>query len=154
MNRSFQQFFHDLTGKAHVYPPLELYKALEFDTVRQAWRHFAEDDTAAPLGIYVHLPFCERKCSFCYCDTIISGERTAHPLCRCFIARDGTAGAMSNRTFRRHGVFGEAHPPMSENLSLRTVLAGLRQHFQFDHRSHVNVEGTRFHHTRCGPITR
>ena len=78
MKRSFQQFFDDLTRKAHVYPPLELYTELDFETVCQAWQAFAQEDPVAPFGIYIHLPFCERKCSFCYCDTIISGERSAH----------------------------------------------------------------------------
>ena len=72
MRRSFKQSFHQLTGKAHVYPPMELYRPVSFDSVLAAWSDFSASDSSSPFGIYVHLPFCARKCSFCYCDTVIS----------------------------------------------------------------------------------
>ncbi len=40
-------------------------------------RNLAEADAAAadPLSLYVHLPFCEERCSFCGCNVVITKKR-------------------------------------------------------------------------------
>lgn len=35
----------------------------------------ASADDAAPLSLYVHLPFCEKLCYFCGCTVVITGSR-------------------------------------------------------------------------------
>ena len=74
--KSFEQYFQAVARRGHAYPPPELYAPVGVDIVREAWRDLASAKSAAPVGIYVHLPFCERKCSFCYCDTIITKDST------------------------------------------------------------------------------
>ena len=38
-------------------------------------RHAAERP-ADPLSLYVHLPFCERRCSFCACHVVVTGKQS------------------------------------------------------------------------------
>ena len=34
------------------------------------------DDSIGPYSVYVHLPFCERYCTFCGCNTSITGDHS------------------------------------------------------------------------------
>jgi oxygen-independent coproporphyrinogen-3 oxidase len=36
----------------------------------------ANQDSDAPLSLYMHLPFCEHRCLFCGCNVIISPDKT------------------------------------------------------------------------------
>jgi coproporphyrinogen III oxidase-like Fe-S oxidoreductase len=75
---NFDAYLRNVQSKEHVYPPLELYQPIGPDQVLQAWGDLAAKQPSHPLGIYVHLPFCERKCTFCYCDTIITDDEGTH----------------------------------------------------------------------------
>ena len=74
MSRSFSQIYDQISNRAHVYPPMELYQPISFAEVQRHWTSFTTSPSHYKFGLYVHLPFCQRKCSFCYCDTIISSE--------------------------------------------------------------------------------
>ncbi|HTQ29697.1 MAG TPA: oxygen-independent coproporphyrinogen III oxidase [Opitutaceae bacterium] len=58
------------------YPP-----ATQFQTEREAWgleEALAEDNRhGGPLSLYFHLPFCETRCWFCGCNTVITRRREA-----------------------------------------------------------------------------
>ena len=45
------------------YPPFERWTAAAVPAVLEA---FAESPTAAALGLYLHGPFCRKRCKFCY----------------------------------------------------------------------------------------
>ena len=129
MKRSFQQFFDDLTRKAHVYPPLELYTELDFETVCQAWQAFAQEDPVAPFGIYIHLPFCERKCSSAIAIPLISGERSAYtryvtPYCVKWHTWPSSKGAVC-----RHGLLGAERLTMSGSAYYKAFLKDFRTLF-------------------------
>jgi len=46
------------------YPPYSFWNAEELDAVERAFDTPAEPGT--PLGLYVHIPFCRKRCDFCY----------------------------------------------------------------------------------------
>ncbi|MGO8751182.1 MAG: coproporphyrinogen-III oxidase family protein [Thermoguttaceae bacterium] len=46
------------------YPPFSFWKPERTDEVRAALRQPPQPFT--PLGVYVHLPFCRKRCHFCY----------------------------------------------------------------------------------------
>jgi len=45
------------------YPPFSRWHAEAVPDVRAA---FAAPPTSAPLGLYLHVPFCRKRCKFCY----------------------------------------------------------------------------------------
>ena len=47
-----------------VYPPFSAWKASQCRNLQEALGRPAPE--GAPLGIYVHVPFCQKKCDFCY----------------------------------------------------------------------------------------
>ncbi len=54
--------------------------AVEFNAAYDASAYFASLDEAAarpddPLSLYVHLPFCEHRCTFCGCNVVVTRHR-------------------------------------------------------------------------------
>lgn len=58
----------DSTGVGSVfvsnYPPFSFWSAKGVDPLRQAVAAPPRPDT--PLGLYLHIPFCRKRCKFCY----------------------------------------------------------------------------------------
>src|SRR5690606_4611385 len=45
------------------YPPFSQWTPENVAQVQQA---FASPPTDVPLGLYLHIPFCRKRCKFCY----------------------------------------------------------------------------------------
>ena len=46
-----------------VYPPFSCWQPAQLPAVEEALQRPADD---SPMGIYVHIPFCQKKCDYCY----------------------------------------------------------------------------------------
>lgn len=46
------------------YPPFSLWNRDQVSEIRGALA--AEPDRSVPLGLYLHIPFCRKRCKFCY----------------------------------------------------------------------------------------
>src|SRR5262245_16559414 len=46
------------------YPPFAAWKPEHLDAARAALNTPESSDT--PLGLYLHIPFCRKRCKFCY----------------------------------------------------------------------------------------
>ncbi len=46
------------------YPPFSIWKPGDLSELEQALDSVA--DPATPLGLYLHIPFCRKRCKFCY----------------------------------------------------------------------------------------
>ena len=46
-----------------VYPPYSAWRSNYVSTLQYALN---DPPSGAPLGLYVHIPFCQKKCDFCY----------------------------------------------------------------------------------------
>ena len=46
------------------YPPFSFWSADKVDEAKAALDSPPAED--APLGLYVHIPFCRKRCKFCY----------------------------------------------------------------------------------------
>jgi len=63
---------YDVHGPRYTsYPPANHFRALAAAEVLPHWREAAAAAPEAPLGLYVHIPFCRVRCSFCGCHTRI-----------------------------------------------------------------------------------
>ena len=54
-----------LVGNYYVaaYPPFSVWQPEQIPALEAALQHPAP---AAPLGLYLHVPFCQKKCDYCY----------------------------------------------------------------------------------------
>ncbi len=46
------------------YPPYSQWSADRLPEVREALESVPREQT--PLGLYLHIPFCRKRCKFCY----------------------------------------------------------------------------------------
>jgi oxygen-independent coproporphyrinogen-3 oxidase len=122
---------------------MELYRPISFDSVLAAWSDFSASDSSSPFGIYVHLPFCARKCSFCYCDTVISAEQEKHSRYVAALEQEMAllGPSLASRTVDSLYLGGGTPTYLGEPL-LRRVFQSLQTHFRFDATTHLNVEST------------
>jgi oxygen-independent coproporphyrinogen-3 oxidase len=48
-----------------TYPPFFYWNELGAEPVLEALNSTAAEPTETPLGLYIHVPFCEKRCEFC-----------------------------------------------------------------------------------------
>ena len=46
------------------YPPFSLWTRENVPDIEAAFQN--EPDASIPLGLYLHIPFCRKRCRFCY----------------------------------------------------------------------------------------
>src|SRR5688572_15306866 len=46
------------------YPPFSFWKPAHLPAAREAMNRAPK--TGTPLGLYLHIPFCRKRCKFCY----------------------------------------------------------------------------------------
>ncbi|MFO1120100.1 MAG: oxygen-independent coproporphyrinogen III oxidase [Rhodospirillales bacterium] len=99
-------------------------------------------DPAAPLSVYVHIPFCDEMCWFCGCWTKI--VKRYEPIRSYLDALHGEialiAAALPVRMSLRHLHFGGGSPTMLTPADWLAVSAELRRRFDFDRDAEVAVE--------------
>lgn len=99
-------------------------------------------DPAAPLSVYVHIPFCDEMCWFCGCWTKI--VRRYEPIRSYLDALAGEialiAAALPARMPLRHLHFGGGSPTMLTPEDWLAVTADLERRFEFAGDAEVAVE--------------
>jgi len=67
---------YDRPGPRYTSYPTAPHFSSEFDEVAYRKRlRIASKRAEEPLSMYVHLPFCEERCTFCGCNVVISPRR-------------------------------------------------------------------------------
>jgi oxygen-independent coproporphyrinogen-3 oxidase len=101
---------------------------------------------AQTLGLYLSVPFCRSKCTFC---NFASGVYPAHELPR-YLARllDEIAGARDRAARNALALpalvdtvyFGGGTPSILSPAQLRAIFAAIREHFTLDPRAEITLE--------------
>jgi len=140
---SFESYFERTARKAHAYPPPDMFRPVSLDKVVEAWSRFAAQSAGRPLGIYAHVPFCERKCSFCYCDTIITKKQDQVDAYLSALKAEAAlfAGALKGVPVDTL-YLGGGTPTWIGADRLDDLLGTLKELYTFDANIHVNIEST------------
>lgn len=127
------------TGYPDQYPAIAAWDPVEDGDVRRAWRKSLR--TPRPLGLYVHIPFCRRKCSFCFLPVWTTGDRRRVE--RYLSALRAEAGLYADlfkgRSFRSIYI-GGGTPTLLDAGELEELLAGLRESFSFTKGCQIAME--------------
>jgi oxygen-independent coproporphyrinogen-3 oxidase len=97
---------------------------------------------AGPLSLYFHLPFCETRCWFCGCTTVITRRRAAAGEYLVDLTREVelTAARMDTRRPVAQVHFGGGTPTFSPPDELRKLGALIHQHFRLAPDCEFSVE--------------
>lgn len=102
----------------------------------------AAADTAAPLSVYVHLPFCESLCYFCACNKIITQDHSRSAEYLTFLYREfellSPHLGRHRQTIQLH--LGGGTPTFLSDAELAELMVQLRRHFEFTPDAELGVE--------------
>ena len=123
-----------------VYPPFSAWDAAHVPALHEALERPAP---AKPLGIYVHLPFCQKKCDYCYYLSYIAQpaavvdqylEAVVRELAL-YAERPGVKGRSLSFAY-----FGGGTPSTLSSTQVRRLVDGLRRELSWDEIEEVTFE--------------
>ena len=95
-----------------------------------------------PLSLYVHLPFCGSRCSFCGCSVIVTDKRWVAARYLEYLKRE--IEMLATRLGRRRHVvqhhWGGGTPTYFEPAQLADLFAAVIRHFDVDPRGELAIE--------------
>jgi oxygen-independent coproporphyrinogen-3 oxidase len=123
------------------YPPYSQWKADELPAVRKALQ--SPPTEATPLGLYLHIPFCRKRCKFCYFKVFTDVkapevQRYVDALCS-EISMVSELAVMGDRPFR-FVYFGGGTPSFLSPKQLTKLADRLHQHITWDGAEEVTFE--------------
>jgi oxygen-independent coproporphyrinogen-3 oxidase len=122
------------------YPPFSQWTADALPDVRQALSLPPAD---VPLGLYLHIPFCRKRCKFCYFR--VYTDKNAHEVEQYVAALSGEIELVSRlpmlggRPFR-FVYFGGGTPSFLSAKQLTSLVDRLRANINWDHAEEVTFE--------------
>ena len=122
------------------YPPFSQWKQ---EHVQLAWDAMAAPPADVPLGLYLHIPFCRKRCKFCYFKvfTDVNAKEIEHyvsALCR-EIELVSQQPVMGGRPFR-FVYFGGGTPSYLSARQLTSLVDRLRANINWDRAEEVTFE--------------
>lgn len=123
------------------YPPYSQWSADALDDVRAAMQSPPVNDN--PLGLYLHIPFCRKRCKFCYFKVFTDVnaaevQRYVDALCS-EISMVSKLPVMGERPFR-FVYFGGGTPSFLSPNQLTKLADRLREHITWDGAEEVTFE--------------
>ena len=96
----------------------------------------------APLSLYLHLPFCESRCSFCGCSVIVTRKRHVAEQYLAYLQREialvGAALRGRRRVVQYH--WGGGTPSYLSPAQMRALHAEVQRHFELDPKGELALE--------------
>jgi len=99
-------------------------------------------DAAAPLSAYLHLPFCQERCSFCGCNVVITPHRdvAARYLDAIALEIDLLAAHLPARRTLSQMHWGGGTPTYYTAAQLRQLFERIARHFSFTPDAELGIE--------------
>ena len=115
------------------YPPFSQWKKDELGQVETALQQAPHTDT--PLGLYLHIPFCRKRCKFCYFKVFTDKnakeiEEYVSALCK-EIELVSKLPVMGERPFR-FVYFGGGTPSFLSSRQLTSLVDRLKANINWD----------------------
>ena len=122
------------------YPPFSTWSAEDVDTVQAAMNAPPAD---VPLGLYLHIPFCRKRCKFCYFKVFTDKNSAEVERYLAALAREielvSQLPAMGGRPFR-FVYFGGGTPSFLSSRQLERLVDRLRANVSWDEAEEVTFE--------------
>ena len=122
------------------YPPFSAWSPDQLETVRAAMNAPPAD---VPLGLYLHIPFCRKRCKFCYFKVFTEKNSTEVERYLAALSREielvSKQPVMGGRPFR-FVYFGGGTPSFLSSRQLERLVDRLRQSVSWDAAEEVTFE--------------
>ena len=122
------------------YPPFTRWTA---DAVPDVLAAFAAPPTQEPLGLYLHVPFCRKRCKFCYFRVYTDVAAADVERYSLALAREAAIAAarpaVAGRPLR-YVYFGGGTPSLLSVKQLERLVAGIHESFGWDDAEEVTFE--------------
>ena len=122
------------------YPPFTRWTA---DAVPDVLAAFAAPPTQEPLGLYLHVPFCRKRCKFCYFRVYTDVAAADVERYSLALAREAAIAAarpaVAGRPLR-YVYFGGGTPSFLSVKQLERLVAGIHASFGWDDAEEVTFE--------------
>ncbi len=122
------------------YPPFSQWSADQCDEVR---RSLESPPTEVPLGLYLHLPFCRKRCKFCYFKVFTEKNSQEVERYLAALSREiklvSKLPVMGDRPFR-FVYFGGGTPSFLSPKQLTRLVDRLRANIHWDQAEEVTFE--------------
>jgi len=122
------------------YPPFSRWTA---DAVPDVLAAFERPATAAPLGLYLHIPFCRKRCKFCYfrvyTDVAAADVERYSQALAAEASLAAARPAVADRLLR-YVYFGGGTPSFLSVKQLERLVAGIHASFGWDDAEEVTFE--------------
>jgi oxygen-independent coproporphyrinogen-3 oxidase len=141
LRAEFSRQLHDEEDPTYLYtyPFKGAYRPITgWKSVIQSW-----NQQSGPLNLYIHIPYCEMKCSFCNLFTVI--ENHADTLERYTNTLLKEIRLISDLVSWEHFMvqslyFGGGSPTLLSTKQLERIIQELRDHFCFDSGAELAIE--------------
>jgi len=122
------------------YPPFSQWSA---DALPEVERALAEPPADVPLGLYLHIPFCRKRCKFCYFKVFTDNKASDIELYMSALAREielvSQQPVMGGRPFR-FVYFGGGTPSFLSVKQLTSLVDRLRENIDWSLAEEVTFE--------------
>jgi oxygen-independent coproporphyrinogen-3 oxidase len=122
------------------YPPFSAWSTAELPAVRSA---MAAPPADVPLGLYLHIPFCRKRCKFCYFKVFTDKNSAEVERYLAALAREielvSRLPVMGGRPFR-FVYFGGGTPSFLSSRQLTRLVDRLRENVSWDKAEEVTFE--------------
>lgn len=123
------------------YPPFSLWNRDDVKEIRTAFE--TEPDRSVPMGLYLHIPFCRKRCKFCYFR--VYTNQNANAIARYVEALAKEVELLSQQPGvpgreLKFVYFGGGTPSYLSSKQLRFLRDKLSQSVSWDHADEVTFE--------------
>lgn len=122
------------------YPPFSVWSEEQLPQVEQALR---SSPAEVPLGLYLHIPFCRKRCKFCYFRVYTDKRAADVEVYLGALEREidllSQTACIGQRPFR-FVYFGGGTPSFLSVKQLSSLFARLRRHTQWEQAEEVTFE--------------
>ncbi len=124
-----------------TYPPFSEWRAENISDAFEALNEPAR--TADPLGLYLHVPFCRKRCLFCYFKVYTDKNASEIELYLNALVKENEIYSRTNALQGRQlrfAYFGGGTPSYISEKQLQTLVEGLNRHVSWENAEEVTFE--------------
>lgn len=143
--KSFDETIEERTQAGNYfvsnYPPYSFWSPTQVDRVTSMLQR--EADPSTPLGVYIHIPFCRKRCHFCYFKVYTDKNSTEVEGYVDAVVAEAKLYAQQKALAGRKPLFiyfGGGTPSYIGSKQLTKLVTGLREAFPWDAAQEVAFE--------------